>query len=137
MSQFITTSGSYVDLASNGPFRLVPISEASSYLARLAPEIEGLDGAPVYFVDDGATGTSDDVFDAAEDQMIERGSFDGTPLDEVITTLHEIGNTIRIWWGGENNAHLDVVDFGSLSDLKQALVKQHPIFRGRISGRLC
>lgn len=137
MSQFITTSGAYVDFGLMTPFKLVPIAEAGSHLSKLADKLEVLDGSPVYFVDDGATGTSDDVLDLAEDQMIEQGDFDGTPLDEVITLLHRKGNAIRIWWGGESNAHLDVVEFETLKDLKQALVIQHPIFRARISGCPC
>ena len=57
---------------------IVPIEIAQEYLHALAPDISRLDGSPVYYCDDGTSGTSTDFIVPAEDQALEEGSIEGS-----------------------------------------------------------
>lgn len=134
MSQFITTSGKYVELVGSGQIKLVPASAAQTYISKLAEDIQMLDGGDVYLLDDSCTGTSEDVFNIADDQMIDKGHFDNTLLDIVLAQLYRAGHTIRIWWADNDPlAYTKVIDCGSLESFKSTLVAQHPTFRARLA----
>lgn len=103
MSYFIVISGAHasdVDVISG---RLVSTQETQSYVARLAPQIEAVDGNPSFFWDDDETGTSDVLVSDFEVELLEKGrSVEGTVLGRVIKNCELLRVTIRIWWAGND-----------------------------------
>lgn len=60
-------SGALPSFAGLAPLRAVPLSAAQEYVRRLEGVLAADDSAPVFFVDDGVTGTCDDlVYEALE-----------------------------------------------------------------------
>ena len=76
---------------------LVPAASAQAYVANLESRLAQLDGAPVFFVDDGESGTSHDLVGQVGDALVE-----GRPLREVpfIVLLERCirnGWNFRVW----------------------------------------
>ncbi len=58
MSYFATVSGADLSSATVPGLSFVPAQRAQRYVRELASQIGALDGQPVFFCDDGRTGTS-------------------------------------------------------------------------------
>jgi len=63
----------------------------------MANTLAGMNQAPVYLVDDGTTGTSDDFVTDGENALINNGTLEGSVLFSVIQRLAAQGNAILIW----------------------------------------
>src|SRR6185312_11778767 len=97
MSYFITISGSITAADVPAPAVLVPASKAQAYIADLEPELAKLDGAPVYFVDDGETGTSEDLVMAANEAANEGRPTDHLPVVVLFERCIRNGWNFRVW----------------------------------------
>jgi hypothetical protein len=78
------------------PGKLVPASQAQPYIARLEADLAKLDGRPVFFIDDGETGTSEDlVMDANEAVQDERPTA-GLPIVVLMERCFRNGWSFRL-----------------------------------------
>ena len=97
MSYFMITCGRVADFSDLAPIELVPAPDAQSYIHPMANTLAGMNQAPVYLVDDGTTGTSDDFVTDGENALINNGTLEGSVLFSVIQRLAAQGNAILIW----------------------------------------
>lgn len=102
MSYFIILSGANVRAIDVPIGRLIPTSEAQAYVARLAPQINALDGDPAMLWDDGETGTSDEIVCAVESDVLEGLSLDALPLISVIKNCESHHVSVRVWWANND-----------------------------------
>jgi hypothetical protein len=134
MSQFFTSSGKKIPHMSYGAIRLVPAEKAQEYVSRLIPVLEEEDGEFVYFVDDGTSGTSDEIFTEVDEAINKRGTIDGTVFADMLVDLYSVGHTIRIWYAHSGvDDYKEVVECGDLNELKQVLSSQGAIYRVRLA----
>ncbi len=98
MSYFMTIAGQPPDVDGLAPVALVPAASAQPYIRALEPTLVAQDGAPVFLVHDGASGTSHTLIADAEEAISRHGSLAGTILAELIRRLVADGTTFRIWW---------------------------------------
>jgi hypothetical protein len=125
MSYFITVSGKKIDLSGLQPIELVPADKAQYYIKNLALELSALDGAPLFLVDDGSSGTSDDVVTPVISLLKRGGQIDETPFHRLLIHLSEHNCILRIWHASNiSNAHLRVKDCNSLEDAIYEILEQ-------------
>ena len=97
MSYFVVISGQMSALVDVPDGRLVPITHAQPYVARLAAEIAAADGSPSLFWDDGTTGTSDDLVCAAQEEACEGRSIEASALGRLIESCEQHRVSARVW----------------------------------------
>lgn len=134
MSQFITSAGKELPPKSYGAIRLIPAEQAQAYVSRLVPALKEQDGENVYFIDDGSSGTSDEIFTEVDEAIAERGSIEGTLLADVLMDLHAAGHTVRIWCARSGlDDYKDVVECDDIVELKEVLSWQGPTYHARLA----
>jgi hypothetical protein len=66
--------------------------------------------------------------------IIEKGDFEGSPLDKFITRLVDVDYALRIWWvDNDPDSYKMFKERYSLSELKAELCKQYPFHCVRYS----
>jgi hypothetical protein len=105
--------------------RFVPISKAQKYVKQLASELSALDGSPVYFCDDGSSGTSSAIVDDTETKAEEDSSLDGTPILALLNLCDRSGAVLRVWWaGGDSDAYRNVTECKTIAEATDLIVGQ-------------
>jgi len=98
MSYFVTVSGSIAESDMPPGAKLVPAAKAENYyIARLERDLAELDGAPVYFIDDGETGTSEELVLAVGEALRERKAVETLPLVVLLEKCIRNKWNFRIW----------------------------------------
>lgn len=134
MSQFITSSGNKIEPKNYGAIRLLPAEKAQKYIIALLPKLKEQDGEHVYFLDDGSSGTSDEIFIEVDEAIQKRGNIEGTIFNDILNELYATGHTIRIWYA--HNAlddYKNIVECKDILDLKRVLLSQSPTYRARVA----
>jgi hypothetical protein len=117
MSYFMTVSGIAPDLSGLEPVEFVEAAKAQYYIERLAEQLTQLDGGPLFLVDDGHSGTSDDLVSPAVSSVRMGEPIENTPLNLLLNRLSTGQHTLRIWYAGRVlDAHLRVKYCGSLEE---------------------
>ncbi len=113
MSYFMTVSGIAPDLSGLEPIEFVGVAKAQYYIERLAEQLTELDGGPLFLVHDGQSGTSDELIQPAVSAVRLGEPIENTPLSHLLNRLSKGTHTLRIWYAGNTDAHLQVKDCGS------------------------
>ena len=124
MSYFMTIAGTpsvNVDVVNGVHF--VPVSDTQSYLLNIAADIQGVDGGPLFLVDDGS-GTSQDFVVEAENRLRYRETLEGTIMLALIGYCVKNGNSFRIWYADEADAYKSVVTCSSLAEICSIMMNQ-------------
>jgi hypothetical protein len=107
-----------------GAIEIQPISTGQGYIAALESELARTDGAPVWFVHDGSTGTSHDLICEAQEHYHMQGSLEDTRLFRLMRSCVESGDTFRLWWASDaEGCHRRLVDFATFGDLLAGLCR--------------
>ena len=107
----------------NGVY-FVPVSDTQSYLLNIAEDIQGVDGGPLFLVDDGS-GTSQDFVVEAENRLRYGETLDGTIMLALIGYCVKNGNSFRIWYAtNEADAYKSVVTCSSLAEISGIMMNQ-------------
>jgi len=125
MSHFMTFSGPPIDLGGLRPVELIPACEAQNYIRKLEYELSALDGAPLFLVHDGHSGTSDGiVFDAAS-ALGAGEDISSTLFHILMTRLLRTAHTVRLWCArNDPAAHLQVTDCESFEEAMREFQEQ-------------
>ena len=106
------------------PIEFLPISRAQKYLADLEVELSPEDGAPLWFVHDGRTGTSHDFVSEAQSHYYENGTIDGALLLRIMDALADARCVFRIWWASDqSDCYRDLITFRNTQDLRTGVAK--------------
>lgn len=117
MSYFMTISGD-IHAEILPPLELLPISSGQKYIADLEAELSVADGTPLWFVNDGRTGTSHDFVSDAQDHYNEHGTIEGTVLLSLMKTCVAADCVFRIWWASNDpSCYRKLTEFTSLQEL--------------------
>lgn len=125
MSYFMTISGE-LPPGNFSPVEFLLISQGQKYVAALEAELSSADGAPMWLIHDGRTGTSDFVIDA-QTHFSEYRTFEGTLLYRLMSACVKVGCTFRIWWASGPDCHWDVEEFSSFDALCSGMAQMHEI----------
>jgi hypothetical protein len=107
------------------PLEFLPLSRGQKYVADLEPELSVTDGTPLWFVDDGATGTSHAFVSEAMGRYSGYQNFEGTLFLELIQACISAGCGFRLWWpSNEPNSHRDLAEFTSARELWLGIGRQ-------------
>jgi hypothetical protein len=107
------------------PFEFLPISKGQKYIADLEPELSLTDGTPLWFVHDGATGTSHAFVSDATNHYSGHHNFDGTLLLQLMQACISAGCGFCIWWpSSKPDSHRDLAEFTSTPDLWPGIARQ-------------
>ena len=120
MSYFMTVSGAIKAADVPPPGKLVPASQAQTYIARLEPSLSKLDGAPVYLIDDGETGTSDDLVMDAKEAIWEQRPLEHLPFIVLLERCLKNGWPFRVWLA-DNHPEAHTLNVARISDTKSAI----------------
>jgi len=116
----MTVSGSIAEADVPLPGRLVPASKAQAYVAGLEAELAKLDGSPVFFIDDGESGTSEELVMEANEAALEGRPIADLPIVVLMERCIRNGWSFRVWLADSDpGAHLRRVD--AINDLKSAI----------------
>jgi len=89
------------------PGKLVPASQAQTYIAQLEAALTKLDGSPVYLIDDGETGTSDDLVMETKEAICEKRPTDNLAFIVLLNRCFAQKWSFRVWLAGnQTNAHV-------------------------------
>jgi hypothetical protein len=125
MSYFATISGRDLSNARIHSFSIVPAEQAQDYVRRLVPRLAALDGEPVYFCDDTATGTSHDFIGGAQDHTAEHGTLAGHPMTQLLDLCDRTGAVLRIWLARDGPSDFeDVVSCKSTSEAARLMLEK-------------
>src|SRR5260221_10383740 len=117
MSYFVVISGENAASVGATEGHLVPISEAQSYVANLAPKIAAIDGSPSFFWDDNETGTSHELVCAAERGLFEEHPLEASALGHLLKSCESHNVAARIWWADNRpDAFLQVPKISSTAE---------------------
>lgn len=97
MSYFVTVSGEISPSDVPAPAQLVAAAKAQDYVAKLERDLASLDGEPVYFIDDGESGTSEELVMAVGEALREGEPVANLPLVVIIERCFRSGWSFRIW----------------------------------------
>lgn len=112
MSYFVVVAGLPRQIqVSTG--RLLELDEAQYYIRSLKSWFEETDGAALYW-DDCDTGTSTELLVEVEDAVRAGTRLEDTSLGWMVESCGKSGATLRIWWAGEEGAHMQVLETGSV-----------------------
>ncbi len=118
----MTTAGPWLDLSDLSPLELIPAEQAQYYIRDLQALLSQEDGAPIYLVHDGETGTSHNFINDASSYLFHGGTLAGSPLLELCKRLCKQGHVFRIWWASnEENAHTQLTQCHSLGQVIRAI----------------
>jgi hypothetical protein len=122
----MTSAGPEVAMNGLEPIQLLPAAEAQDYIRGLVAELSRLDGAPVFMVHDGRTGTAHDLIRETANAVVEGGPIEDTRLFEVLTRLLSSStHTVRIWWADDTpTAFLRVEQCHALNEAIDKIRKQ-------------
>jgi hypothetical protein len=124
MSYFMIISGS-LPAQAFPPLEFLPISQGQKYVADLEPELSLTDGTPLWFVHDGANGTSHALVSDAMNHYSGHHNFDGTLLLQLMQACVGAGCGFRIWWpSSKPDSHRDLAEFASTPDLWSGIARQ-------------
>ena len=115
MSYFVVISGQGATAVKVAAGRLIPVSEAQSYVEGLASSIAELDGSPSLFWDDCESGTSHDLVCAAEEDVHYERSVEASALGRLVRDCEHHGVSVRVWW-----AENDQRDFQRVPEVTSA-----------------
>jgi hypothetical protein len=115
MSYFATISGANLADECVPGVELVPVELAQEYVSCLASRIAELDGSPVYFCDDGESGTSTDFVVAAEDAALDAECLDNTAMLALLQLCERRRCVLRVWWAGDSD-FTDVTNCASVAE---------------------
>jgi hypothetical protein len=104
MSYFMTVAGSIAAGDVPPPAKLVPAAQAQSYIAKLEPHLIELDGGPVYLVDDGDSGTSEDVVMETYEALWAKQPVGGLPFVVLLERCFDRGWNFRVWLAGNDTS---------------------------------
>jgi hypothetical protein len=115
VSYFATISGA--DLAGEcvPGVVLVPVERAQEYVSHLELRIAELDGSPVYFCDDGESGTSTNFVVAAEDAALDSERLDNTAMLALLQLCERRRCVLRVWWASDSD-FTDVTNCSSVAE---------------------
>ena len=102
------------------PGRLVPASKAQPYIARLEADIARLDGSPVYLIDDGESGTSEDLIMETNEALWEERPVAELPLVILLERCFKNNWNFRAWLA-TNDSEAHVKGLETVGDLRSAL----------------
>jgi hypothetical protein len=123
MSYFMTISGDRAKLAdSYGQIRIINATKAQDYIKHLVLALEKLDGAPVWFVDDGYTGTSDDFVTDAKYPEREDSKIEDSLLGVILRQCFEKKLSFRIWLAVSNPAMDHITNTEPVFSFEEAIV---------------
>lgn len=110
----MTVSGSIGATDVPPPAKLIPASMAQEYIADLEEKLVALDGAPLYLIEDGETGASDDLVLDAKVAIEQGRPSEQVPLFTFLDRCFENGWHFRIWLADDHpDAHTrNVVQVG-------------------------
>ena len=125
MSYFAVISGKNATLVEVTAGRLVPISEAQSYLVNLEQGIAAADGSPSFFWDDNKTGTSHELISDVDKCLFEERSVETSALAHLIQSCESHNVAARVWWASnEPDAFSRVVETNSAVEALALLQQQ-------------
>src|SRR5260221_1064800 len=120
MSYFMTVSGPIAENDVPPPGRLVPASKAQPYVARLEADLAKLAGSPVFCIDDGETGTSEELVMDANEAATEGKPLAELPVVVLMERCFRNGWNFRVWLADNDpDAHVRRID--AVRDLKAAI----------------
>jgi hypothetical protein len=106
MSYFVVISGEGCCALPIARGIIVPIETAQDYVSSLAGLLTAIDGQPLFFWDDGKTGTSHEIVCEAESeaQMMLCGFeiLQACAFSKVLTDSDRLGCRIRVWWANND-----------------------------------
>jgi len=97
MSYFMTISGAVTAADVPATALLVPAANAQAYVAKLESSIARLDGAPVFLVDDGESGTSHNLVSQVGDALVEDRQLREVPFIALLERCIRNGWHFRVW----------------------------------------
>ena len=125
MRHFLTFSGPPIDLGGLEPLSLLPVCEAQDYIQKLESELSALDGAPVFLVHDGHSGTSDGIVSDTVSALGDGEEISGTVFHALMKRLLKPEHTIRLWCArNDPAAHLRVTSCESFEDAMREFQEQ-------------
>lgn len=122
MSYFVTISGTVTEADVLVPARLIPASKAQRYIANLEAELKRLDGAPVYLVEDGDTGTSEDLVMEVNEALWEGRPASGLPLVVMLERCFVNKRNFRFWLANSSaSSHVHVHPVPDINSVLEAI----------------
>jgi hypothetical protein len=122
MSYFMTTAGPWIDLSDLSPIELIAAEQAQYYIKDRQAFLSQEDGAPLFLVHDGETGTSDNIILDANSYLFDKGTLAGSTLLELCKRLCHKNHIFRIWYASNQaDAHLQVTGCHSLEEVIRAI----------------
>ena len=125
MSQFATSSGIKLEPNVVRELNLISSEDAQIYVSSIANTLKEMDGEYVYLISDNKTDTSEELFTEIDTALSGNNGISETTLFKIISTLHQLGHTIRIWDAGKGDlAHLQVLNCENIEIFLHNIKKQ-------------
>lgn len=127
MSYFMTVSGAIPNSEVVAGLELVPAALAQSYIALLESELAEEDGAPLFLVHDGATGTSDLLISDLQEAIADGRSPTALPAYQMIQLCFSKAVPFRVWLARDSadDHKRHPVDVNNIGEVCQALNSGH------------
>ncbi|WP_143707434.1 hypothetical protein [Uliginosibacterium sp. TH139] len=124
MSYFMTVSGRIPNSEVVAGVELVPAANAQRYISSLEGELAEEDGAPVFLVHDGETGTSDLLIGDLQEAISDSGSATELAAYQMIQLCFAKSVPFRIWLARDSadDHKRHPVDVQCIGDVCQALI---------------
>src|SRR5690348_3910690 len=120
MSYFMTISGAIKADDVPASAQLIPARNAQAYVANLEPALAKLDGAPVFLVDDGESGTSHNLVSEIGDAIVGDRPLEEIPIVTLLTKCFRNGWSFRVWLA-DNDPEAHTKNTTTVSNLEQTL----------------
>jgi hypothetical protein len=132
MSYFIIANGNKPDLSGLDPIKPIPIEEGQVYVSKCVNDFRemGISG-DFWFIDDGYSGTSDDIITESYHDAHDAGTWEGTSFYRTLMACEEIGASIFLWCGN-HDTHLNLKEVKTFYELVHATIGDEGLFFGEV-----